>query len=79
MWINCTGILNFILHATCTVIGHCPWPIRVQIHDTSKETCFLCLFNMARGFENVCEIILDFKASESLKYSLAGAIYKEEK
>ena len=33
---------------------------------------------MARGFENVCEIILD-ETSESLQKSLAGAIYKEEK
>ena len=32
------------------------------------------LFNMARGFENVCEV----KASDSLK-NLAGAIYEEEK
>ena len=31
---------------------------------------------MARGFENVCEII---SASESFGKSLAGAIYKEEK
>ena len=46
--------------------------------DDVKGNLF-SLFNVARGFENVCEIILDFKASESLKYSLAGAIYKEEK
>ena len=33
---------------------------------------------MARGFENVCEIISD-EASENFGKSLAGAIYKEEK
>ena len=32
---------------------------------------------MARGFENVCEIISNW-ASEDLEKSLAGAVYKQE-
>ena len=45
---------------------------------TSRETCCLCLFNMARGFENICELNSD-SASEYLKKSSAGAVYKLEK
>ena len=46
--------------------------------DVTGKFLFFVLLNMARGFENVCEIISD-KTSESLQKSLAGAIYKEEK
>ena len=45
---------------------------------TSRETCYLCLFNMARGFENICELNSD-SASEHLKKSSAGAVYKLER
>ena len=45
---------------------------------TSRETCYLCLFNMARGFENICELNSD-SASECLEKSSAGAVYKLEK
>ena len=46
--------------------------------DVTGKFLFFVLLNTARGFENVCETILD-KTSESLQKSLAGAIYKEEK
>ena len=39
---------------------------------------FFVLSNMARGFENVCEIISNW-ASEGLEKSSAGAVYKQEK
>lgn len=44
---------------------------------TSPKTCFsLLVFNMARGFENVCEsMFCGVKASKKG----TGAIYKEEK
>ena len=45
----------------CAVIGRCPWSIRVQIHGWRHgKLVFFVLFNMARGFENVCEIISDW-------------------
>ena len=46
--------------------------------DVTGNFVFFVLLNMARGFQNVCEITSD-KISESLQKSLAGAIYKEEK
>ena len=46
---------------TRAVIGCCPWSIRVQIHGwRHRKLVFFVLFNMARGFENVCEIISDW-------------------
>ena len=43
------------------MIGRCPWSIRVQIHGWRHgKLVFFVLFNMARGFENVCEIISDW-------------------
>ena len=39
----------------------CPWSITVQIHGWRRgKLVFLVLFNLARGFENVCEIISDY-------------------
>ena len=46
------------VNATRAVIGRCPWSIRVQLHGWRHGK--LVLFNMARGFENVCEIISDW-------------------
>ena len=46
--------------ATSAMIGRCPWSIRVQIHDWRYgKLLYFVLFNMARGFENAYEIILD--------------------
>ena len=57
--------LNNDVNATRAVIGHCPWSIRVQIHGwRHRKLVFFVLFKMARGFENVCEIISDW-GSES--------------
>ena len=48
------------VNATRVVIGRRPWSIRVQIHRWRHAKLGLfVLFNMARGFENVCEIISD--------------------
>ena len=46
--------------------------------DVTGNLLIFVLFKMARGFENVLEIIAD-KASENLEKGLAGAIYKDEK
>ena len=46
--------------------------------DVTGNLFIFVLLKMARGFENICEIISD-KASERLEKCLAGAIYKEEK
>ena len=46
--------------------------------DVTGNLFIFVLFKMARGFENVCEII-SYKASENLEKRLAGAIYKDEK
>ena len=44
-----------------SLYGRCPWSIRVQIHGWRHgKLVFFVLFNMARGFENVCEIISDW-------------------
>ena len=49
------------VNATRAVIGRCPWSIKVQIHGWRHgKLVFFVLFNMARGFENVCEIISDW-------------------
>ena len=46
--------------ATSAMIGRCPWSIRVQIHGWRYgKLLYFVLFNMARGFENAYEIILD--------------------
>ena len=53
------------VNATRVVIGPCPWSIRVQIHGWRHvKLVFFVLFNMARSFENVCEIQFWIKASE---------------
>ena len=46
--------------------------------DVTGNLFIFVLLKMARGFENICEIISD-KASENLEKRLAGAIYKDEK
>ena len=56
--------LHFLLYndvnAMRTVIGCCPWSIRVQIHGWHHgKLVFFVLFNMVRGLENVCEILSD--------------------
>ena len=67
------------VNAKRTVIGRCPWSIRVQIHGWRRgKLVFFVLFNMARRFEMFVRSFR-IKASESLEKSLAGAIYKEEK
>ena len=59
------------------MIGRCPSFIRVQAHGCRDAKLVLfVLSNMARGFENVCEIISDHKASERPEKCLAGAVYK---
>ena len=46
--------------ATRGVIGRCPWSIGVQIHGWCHgKLVFFVLLNVARGFENVYEIISD--------------------
>ena len=51
------------VNAVDAVIGHCPWSIRVPRYmgDVRGNLFFffVVLFNIARGFENVYEIILD--------------------
>ena len=48
------------MNATRAVTGRCPWPITVQIHGwRQRKLVSFDLFNIARGFENVCEIISD--------------------
>ena len=52
--------------------------LRTDTWMRSSKTCFslLLVFNMARGFENVCEsMFCDVKASKKG----TGAIYKHEK
>ena len=57
----CIIILCNDVNATRAVIGRYPWSIRVQIHGWRHgKLVFFVLFNMARGFENVCEIISDW-------------------
>ena len=57
----CYTCLYNDVNATRAVIGRCPWSIRVQIHGWRHgKLVFFVLFNMARGFENVCEIISDW-------------------
>ena len=69
------SLYNYV-NATRAVIGRCPWSIRVQINEWRKgKLVFFVLFNMARGFENVCEIISD-RSKWKPRKSLAGAIYK---
>ena len=64
------------MHYVCVVIVRCPRFIRVQTHGCrDKKLVLFVLSNMARGFENVCEIISD-KASEGPGKCLAGAVYK---
>ena len=41
------------VNATRAVIG------RYAVDDVTENLVFFVLFNMARGFENVCEIISD--------------------
>ena len=49
------------VNATRAVIGRCLWSIKAQIYVWSHgKLVFFVLFNMARGFENVCEIISDW-------------------
>ena len=67
-----------IVNVVRAVIGRCPWSIREHTQMTSRETCCLCLFNMACGFENICQLNSD-SASEYLKKSSAGAVYKLER
>ena len=51
------SLYNYV-NATRAVIGRCPWSIRVQINGCRQgKLVFFVLLNMARGFENVCEII----------------------
>ena len=53
------SLYNYV-SVTRAVIGRCPWSIRVQINGCRQgKLVFFVLFNMARGFENVCEIISD--------------------
>ena len=73
-----SGLYNDV-NFTCAVIGRCPWSIKVQLHGwRHRKLVFFVLFNMARGFQNVCDIISDWP-SERLEKSLSGAIYKKEK
>ena len=65
------------VNAMRPVIGHCHLVEYRYMDEVTGNFVFFVLLNMARGFENVCEIISD-KTSESLQKSLAGAIYKEE-
>ena len=50
----------------------------IHMDYVTGELFSFVLSNMARGFENVCEIISNW-ASEGLEKSLAGAVYKQEK
>ena len=60
--------------------GRCPWSIRVQIHGwRHAKLVFFVLFNMARGFENVCEIQFRIKASEILEKSSTRGNYNRNK
>ena len=60
--------------------GRCPWSIRVQIHGwRHAKLVFFVLFNMARGFENVCEIQFRIKASEILEKSSTRGNYNRKK
>ena len=57
-----SGLLYSDVNASATrvVIGRCPWSIGVQIHGwRHAKLAFFVWFNMARGFENVCEINSD--------------------
>ena len=46
---------------------------------TSLESFFFALFEMARSWENFCEIIFGLKQVKAWQKRLAEAIYKEEK
>ena len=61
LWISMLSMYLYNdVNATRAVIGRCPWSIRVQIHGWRHgKLVFFVLFNMTRGFENVCEIISD--------------------
>ena len=68
------------VNAMRAVIGRCPWSIRVRIRGCRHgKLLFFVLFNMARGFENFYEIILDLSKWKPWKKNLTGAIYKEKK
>ena len=63
-----------MLRALWLVVAHDLLEYRHMDDVTGKLFSFV-LSNMARGFENVCEIISNW-ASEGLEKSLAGAVYE---
>ena len=69
--------MMWILRALWLVVAHDLLEYR-YVDDVTGNLLIFVLFKMARGFENVLEIIAD-KASENLEKGLAGAIYKDEK
>lgn len=69
--------LNDLVSTLWLVVAHDLLKYRCM-DDVTRNLFIFVLLKMARGFENICEIISD-KASESLEKRLAGAIYKDEK
>ena len=61
----------------CNALNATRAVVRCPCHDVTGNVFFV-LSNMARGFENVCEIISNW-ASEGLERGLAGAVNKQEK
>ena len=60
--------------------ARCDWSLPINTSMTSRKTSlfFFLVFNMARGFENVCKSFPDY-ASKGHENSLAGAFYQKEK
>ena len=56
IYISKTKLYNDV-NATHAVIDRYPWSIRGQIHEWHQGK--LVLIVLARGFENVCDIISD--------------------
>ena len=61
----------------CNALNATRAVVRCPCHDVTGNVFFV-LSNMARGFENVCEIISNW-ATEGLERGLAGAVNKQEK
>ena len=67
------------VNAMRAVIGRCPWSIRVRIRGCRHgKLLFFVLVNMARGFENFYEIILDLSKWKPRKKNLQELFTKKK-
>ena len=68
------------VNAMRAVIGRCPWSIRVRIRGCRHgKLLFFVLVNMARGFENFYEIILDLSKWKPRKKEICRSFLQRKK